>query len=81
MSGSSTVLDHKSRRTVTLPFIDARSVVALSNVVLVGDIIKSCRCVHGDGDCDESKHCVGDLKCGDNNCAKYKHKWLYTHKL
>ena len=39
----------------------------------LGDWARCCTevnpCIEGDGDCDNDDQCVGDLRCGQNNCG------------
>ena len=38
-------------------------------------------CQEGDGDCDTDKQCIGELRCGQNNCAvNGEHKANFTEK-
>ena len=38
-------------------------------------------CPEGDGDCDSDDQCVGELRCGQNNCAAEGHlKANFTEK-
>ncbi len=33
------------------------------------------KCQVGEGDCDSSSECEGDLVCGRNNCKDFSHHW------